>query len=184
MQRLNDAVTEGRLTMAEFDERVAAVLRARTASEVAPHLADLPGPAAGASGAGEQPGTAVAPAYGEIRTTASTVKRESQWLVPQRLSVNSKAGTVKLDFTEAVIRSRVVELALDVYAGTVVLVLPPEASVNVEGLEAGMFASSVKIRKIATSSEPTGHPHIVVSGRQWAGTLLVRQQRRFLHWRW
>ena len=44
VQRLSDAVTEGRLTVAEFDERVAAVPAARTASELVPHLADLPGP--------------------------------------------------------------------------------------------------------------------------------------------
>jgi uncharacterized protein DUF1707 len=169
VQRLQNAVTEGRLTMSEFDERVAGVLRARTGSEVQPYLADLPA-------------TRTAPEAGQLKAAMSTIKRTGQWIVPRRLSVNNKAGSVKLDLTDAVIAHPVIEIAIEVYAGSTTLVLPRGASVDVEQVE--LVASSAKVRKVPTSTEPIGEPHVVVTGKQWAGTVTVRYQRRFLRWRW
>src|SRR5438046_576304 len=88
--RLQAAVSEGRITLAEFQERVDGVLRARRYGEIEPYLAGLP------SG----PGPAV---VSELRTVASSLKRSGPWPVPQKLKVHSKAGSVKLDFTEATI---------------------------------------------------------------------------------
>lgn len=170
VERLNQAVGEGRLSLSEFEERVQGVLSARTAAEVAPYLADLPG------------GVATAPEQGQLRAAMSNLKRNGRWTVPRRLSVDSKAGNVRLDFTEAVIAHPVVEVALAVYAGTTTLVLPEGASVDVERVE--VVASNVKVRDVPTSTDPVGRPHVVVSGKQWAGNLVVRQQRRFLRWRW
>jgi hypothetical protein len=172
VQRLNRAVSEGRLTMSEFDERVAGVLRARTGSEVEPYLADLP----------VAPGTVAAPEHRELKAAMSTLKRTGQWVVPRRLSVANKAGSVKLDLTDAVISHPVIEVALEVYAGSTTLVLPRGASVDVEQVE--LVASTAKVRKVPTSTEPVGEPHVVVTGKQWAGTVTVRHQRRFLRWRW
>jgi hypothetical protein len=169
VQRLDRAVSEGRLTMSEFDERVAGVLRARTGSDLQPYLADLP--------AGQ-----VAPEEGQLRATMSTIKRTGHWVVPRRLSVSNKAGSVKLDLTDAVIGHPVIEIAIEVYAGSTTLVLPRGASVDVEQVE--LVAGSAKVRKVPTSTEPIGEPHVVVSGKQWAGTVTVRHQRRFWGWRW
>jgi hypothetical protein len=44
VQRLNVAVGEGRLTLAEFSERVDGVYSSRTRAELAPLVADLPAP--------------------------------------------------------------------------------------------------------------------------------------------
>jgi hypothetical protein len=174
VHRLQDAVGEGRLTLAEFEERVELVQRARTASELAPHLADLPGLA----------GVPRAPEHKELRVTASTLRRTGRWVVPRRLSVHSRAGSVKLDLTGAVISHRVVEIALEMYAASATLVLPRGASVDCEPVESGMVASSIKVRGIPTSVEPVGTPHVVVTGKLRAGGLTVRPQRRFLRWRW
>jgi hypothetical protein len=173
VQRLNDAVAEGRLTMSEFEERVQSVLRARTGSEVEPYLADLPGAAAVSRRSPER---------GELRTTMSSLKRDGRWLVPRQLSVHSKAGSVKLDLTEAVISHPVIEVALEVYAGSVTLILPDGASTDVDRVE--LVASSAKVRRIARSPEPAGEPHVVITGKQWAGSLVVRRQYRFLWFRW
>lgn len=173
VQRLNDAVAEGRLTVTEFDDRVAAVLRARTASEVAPHLADLPG--AQAPPAVEQ---------ADLRATMSNLHRKGRWVLPRRLNVSSKAGSVKLDLTSAVVSHPVLEISLDVYAGSTTLILPAGASVDVDQVESNMVASSVSVRKVPRSPTAVGNPHVVVTGKQWAGSLVVRHQRRFLWWRW
>jgi hypothetical protein len=169
VQRLNRAVAEGRLTMSEFDERVAGALRARTGSELAPYLADLP--------AGQ-----TAPETGQLRAAMSTIKRTGRWVVPRRLSVSNKAGSVKLDLTDAIIDHPVIEIAIEVYAGSTTLVLPQGASVNVEQVE--LVAGSARVRKVPTSIEPVGEPHVVVTGKQWAGSVTVRHQYRFLRWRW
>lgn len=174
IQRLNDAVAEGRLTMTEFEERVAAVLAARTASQLAPHLADLPG----------RDGAPAAPEYAELRSTMSSLKRTGQWRVPRRLAVQSRAGSVLLDFSQATISHPVVEVALEVYAGSTTLILPAGATVDVEQVETDMIASTVKVKKVPSGAEQAGTPHIVVSGRQWVGTLTVRYQRKFLGKRW
>jgi Domain of unknown function (DUF1707) len=169
VERLNRAVTEGRLTMSEFDERVAGVLRARTGSEVEPYLADLP--------AGLR-----SPEQGQLRAAMSTIKRTGRWVVPRKLSVANKAGSVKLDLTDAVVSHPVIEIAIDVYAGSTTLVLPRGASVDVQQIQ--LMASTAKVRKVPESTEPIGEPHVVVTGKQWAGTVKVRHQYRFLRWRW
>jgi hypothetical protein len=174
VQRLHEAVAEGRLTMTEFEERVDRVLQARTASELQPHLADLPVPAA----------TPTAPEHQELRNTMSTIKRTGRWLVPRRLMVHNKAGTVKLDLTDAVVTHPVCEVTVESYAGTTVLVLPRGASVDIEQIERDMVASTAKVRRVPMSAVPTGQPHVVVGGKQRAATLVVRYQRRFLRWRW
>jgi hypothetical protein len=160
---LHQAVGDGRLTLAEFEERVGGVLAARTRAEVTPYLVDLP--------------TATAVGQAEVRSRASSVRRVGRWVVPRRLAVNTRSSNVRLDFTQATIRSPVVEVALDVRSSSVKLILPAGASAEIDEVE--MSASSAK------STVPnSGGIHLVVRGRLQSSSLRVRYQRRFLHWRW
>jgi hypothetical protein len=81
-----------------------------------------------------------------------------------------------------VIAHPVVEIAIDVYAGSTILVLPRGSSVDVQQVE--LVAGTAKVRNVPESTEPVGEPHVVVTGKQWAGTVTVRHQHRFLRWRW
>jgi DUF1707 SHOCT-like domain len=173
--RLQSAVSEGRLDLDEFQERVDAVLRCRTFGEIERFVADLP---AGAAGAVPVRPREVA----EIRGTASTLRRRGRWAVPRRLRVISKAGSVRLNFTEAVIGSPVVEIDLDVVAASTVLVLPEGASVDADDVQ--LLACSVKVRGVPTGFGSATGPHFVVRGSQKAGNLVIRHQRRFWRWRW
>lgn len=170
-ERLRAALTEGRLTLEEFDERLSAVMAARTYGEVSPHLADI------VSGALSEP----VPEFAELRATASTLKRHGAWVVPRRLLATARAGSVKLDFTDAVIAHNVVDIELNVSAGSTILVLPPGASANIDNVE--LIAGSSRIRGVPANSLSAGH-HFVVHGKQRAGRLVVRYQRHFLRWRW
>ncbi|GAA0909528.1 DUF1707 domain-containing protein [Virgisporangium ochraceum] len=164
--RLNAAVADGRLTLVEFEERVDGVLKARTFGEVEPFLEDLP----------------AAPATDdvvELRSHAGEIKRKGRWLVPRRLVVQSKAGMVKLDLRHAVINHRVVDIELATQAGSTVIVLPPGASANIDGV-----TTSAGTAKNKVSSVPEGAPHVVVTGSTAAGSLVVRYERRFWRWRW
>ena len=124
---LKAAVSEGRLTLGEFEERVDGVLHAKTYGEIEQYVHDLPMVSA-------QRAPAPAPReVVELRTVASSLKRRGRWTVPRRLIVSSKAGSVKLNFADAVIAYPVVEIELDVLAGSTELVLPDGSIVRVGG---------------------------------------------------
>jgi hypothetical protein len=171
-ERLRRAVGEGRLTLDEFEQRVAGVLAARTFGEVEPFVADLPG----------GPVLPPAPERAELRTTAASLKRRGRWVVARHLQVTARAGSVKLDFTDALIAHQRVEIELDVSAGSTVLVLPPGASVDIDSVE--FVAGSSHVRGVPTTSLGGSERHFVVRGKQRAGGLVVRYQRRFWRWRW
>jgi hypothetical protein len=169
---LNTAVSEGRLTLVEFEERVDAVLRARTYGDVEPHRADLP-VAAAAQAARE---------IVELRNVASNLKRRGRWAVPRRLVVRNKAGSVKLDFAEAVIQHPVVEIDLEVLAGSTELILPDGATADIDDVQ--MVAGSAKSKVPTSYDVPDGRPRFVVTGSQKAGSLKVRYRYRFWRWSW
>jgi hypothetical protein len=164
VERLHTAVGEGRLTLAEFEERIDGVLAARTHAELAPFTAGLPVPPAGSDTV-------------DLRVRASSLRRTGRWVVPRRLTLSAQSSSVRIDFTRAVISTSVVEMALDVDSSSVRLVLPPGASASIDEVE--MTASSARARV-----PDGGGLHVVVRGRLHASNLRVRYPRRFLRWRW
>ncbi|MFC6080015.1 DUF1707 SHOCT-like domain-containing protein [Sphaerisporangium aureirubrum] len=171
-QRLRAAHGEGRLTLEEFDERLGGVFASRTFGEADQYVADLPG----------SPISAAALEHAELRTTAATLKRRGRWVVPRHLVVTAKVGTVKLDFTEAHITHPVIYIDLDVYAGSTILVLPPGSSADLDNVE--FVAGQSRMRDVTATAFAGEGLHVVVRGKQRAGTLVVRTRRRFLRWRW
>ena len=89
---------------------------------------------------------------------------------------------MKLDFSDAVIAHRVVEIDLHVTAGWTVLVVPPGASADVD--QVVLVASPLHVRGVPASPSAGSGVHFVVRGKQSAGKLTVRHQRRFWRWRW
>jgi hypothetical protein len=173
--RLQSAVSEGRITLSEFQDRVDGVLKARRYGEIEPYLDGLPVHPGQGFPAAVQP-------VAEVRTVASSLKRNGTWPVPQRLLVHSKAGSVKLDFTEATIGSPVVEVVLDVYAASTTLVLPADATADVDSVQ--LVAGSLKASGVPRHHESAGGVHFVVTGTSRAGSVKVRHKRHFLWWHW
>jgi hypothetical protein len=115
-----------------------------------------------------------------LRTTFGNLKRRGAWVVPRRLTVHGLVGSVKLDFTDTVITHPVVEINIEVYVGNTVLVLPPDASVDVDGVH--LVASPLRVRGVPfTRGLGT---HFVVRGNEVVGKLVVRHKRTFWRWRW
>jgi hypothetical protein len=108
-ERLHQGLAEGRITVAELEERVAAVYAAQYAAELRPPLADLPGDDLVAVPPVDAP-PAAEPVV--LRAGASGIKRTGEWSVPARLRVKSRMGSVVLDFCETVIPHPVVEIEL------------------------------------------------------------------------
>jgi hypothetical protein len=171
--RLNNALSEGRLELAEFEERLDGLMKARTYGEAEALLVDLPDPTA--------PTLAVRDTI-ELRSHAGNIKRDGRWAVPRRIEVRSVAGSVKLDMRTAIFTHQFIEIDLAAQAGTVVVVLPKGATADIDavGASAGTARSSVP-----PTPEPGGFaPHVVFTGSVAAGTLVVRYERRFWRWTW
>ncbi|GAA1853992.1 DUF1707 SHOCT-like domain-containing protein [Asanoa iriomotensis] len=174
LARLNTAVSEGRLTMAEFEERVDGVLRSRTFRDVEPFLADLPR-------------VAVVPAMEakdvvELRGHAGQIRRSGRWAVPRKLVVRGVAGIVKLDFREAVFSHRFVEVELSTQGGTTFIVLPRGATADLDKLRT---TGGFTLCRVNSYPDPASTaPHLVVTGSSAAGTLIVRYPRKLGRWTW
>ena len=119
---LAEAASDGRLTMPEHSERVQRAIAARTLGELAELTSDLAMPSA-------QPvrldgGRVISGIFGPAR-------RDGRWVVPETLSVTAAFGEVEVDFTEAILQARHVQLYATVIGGRLRLVVPDGVSVAV-----------------------------------------------------
>lgn len=190
---LQRAVGLGMLSLGEFTERMDTALAAKTRGELNAVLIDLPGVRLiGEPPTTRQPGhtrpmpqprpvaaqlSSVVPG-GAIRPRMSGVNRRGNWQVAPLLRVNSWLSGVTLDFTQAVMTTQVVEIQVDDYASSLTLIVPQEATVDLDGLE--LVGSSVnnKVR----SGPPIGPLHLLVHGRVRFGSVTAKQPF-MAHWR-
>ena len=110
-----------------------------------------------------------------LRAGLSGIKRTGAWSVPARLRVQSVMGSVLLDFCRADNPHPVVEIELDIAAGSAKLLLPDDATANVDGLVAALG----EIKSRVPSHPRPGGPHFVVRGRCGLGSVSVRRRLRF-----
>jgi Domain of unknown function (DUF1707) len=138
---LQRATGAGLLDLDEFTERVDTALAARTRAELNVVLLDLPGvthPDRPAQVPVHRAATPPVPpravhdtgSGSEVRSMLSTVSRTGEWDVPAHLVVRTALGTTELDFTAARISHEVVEIDLDVVAGTVEMRVPDGARID------------------------------------------------------
>lgn len=170
--RLDSAVSEGRLTLAEFEERIDGVFKSRTYGEIEPYVRDLP------AGAIVHP--VAARELVEIRTRASSHKRTGRWNVPRKLVINGKSASVKLDFVDAVCPYPAVEIDLDLVCGSTLLILPAGASAEVHEVESR--SSTVRSSVPASHDAMASGIRFIVTSKLRSSTLKIRYRRRF--WRW
>lgn len=175
-QLLQRAVGLGMLSLGEFTERMDTALAAKTRGELNSVLADLPGmqiaeehrpvpqPVAAPHGVWNGEGGT------QVKGTMSTVTRKGRWTVPPKLSVSSKMSSVTLDFTQAVMSTQVVEIDVDDYCSSITLVLPSEATVDLNGVETIGGSANNKVR----TGPPIGPLHVVVRGKIRFGSITAK----------
>ncbi|MFD0205367.1 MULTISPECIES: DUF1707 SHOCT-like domain-containing protein [Saccharothrix] len=164
---LQKAIGRGLITLDEFTERTDVALAARTRGELNAVLLDLPGMVH------NEQVLAVPQDRQELKSTMSTVNRKGSWTVPRQLLVRNRMGTTDLDFRDASIPHAVVDIELNVTAGSVTLVLPEGATVNAEGVE---LAASELYDKVGSGAN--GQPHFIVHGKVRAGTLEIKKKKK------
>jgi hypothetical protein len=171
-ERLNRAMAEGRISVDELQERLTTVYAARFGSDLTPVLSDLPGDPLDLSA--DVLATPVGPPT-VLRVGVSGLKRRGDWRVPSRLRVQSSIGSVLLDFCDTELPEPVVEIELALGAGSARLLVPENATADVDGLVAayGSVRSKVPARAVH------GRPHFRIYGRTSAGSVTVRTRYTF-----
>jgi len=183
---LQKAIGRGMLDLDEFTERTDVALAARTRGELNAVLTDLPGlvhrdavrqPAPNAYGPPPAFDTGAAGQPLVLNAKYSSLVRSGPWLVPEALQIRNKYGSTKLDFTQAQVPHPVVYIDLDTRWGSVELIIPEHASVDVNAItEIKLGALEDKTR----SNGMAGSPRYIVSGRVHGGSLVIRNPRRGL----
>jgi hypothetical protein len=178
-EQLRVAAGDGRLTAEELDERLETALTARTYGELEVLLTDLP--------ASVDPGAVVAPApeakeLVQLKVSHGAINRGGRWAVPRRLVVEARHGNVLIDFTNAIITQSTLDLSIEVGHGNIVLTVPPEVAVDVDGVAIGHGNIVQRVHR-----EPGTPVKLLVtaSGSLRHGNLVVRGPRtRRTFWEW
>ncbi|WP_345493849.1 DUF1707 SHOCT-like domain-containing protein [Nocardia callitridis] len=167
-QLLQKAVGLGMLSLGEFTERMDTVLAAKTRGELNAVLIDLPGIQLGGRPFGPTaPPRYTAPAVGSARSDGairgrfSSVQRRGPWHVPPTLRIDCWFSSVDLDFTTAIMSTQVVEIRVDATCSSVDLIVPREATVDLNGLDLVGSGAHNRVR----TGPPIGPLHLVVHGR-------------------
>jgi hypothetical protein len=176
-EQLRVAAGDGRLTMEELDERLEKALNARTGSELAVLVTDLPAAA---------PGSALAtPAQAkglvQIEVSSGSATREGRWVVPRAAEVKVGSGSVKLDLTQAVFTEPTLQIQATVRSGSLTIVTKPGVEVVID--EVSVTSGSAKVRHPKDAGSVPTVLRVEVSGSVRSGRITARPPRRgFLDW--
>ncbi|CAM5439752.1 DUF1707 SHOCT-like domain-containing protein [Streptomyces aurantiogriseus] len=184
---LRDALAEGRLDMAEFEERLEATYQARTYGELAPITRDLPvsdvaAPPAVSLRKGPQPAGSWAGRIvgGEGTSTwavavMSGFQRKGRWTVPRRFTCFAFWGGGELDLREANFADGEVVISCVAIMGGMNIIVPPGVEVDVRGIGImGGFDDG----ETGIPGDP-GAPRVVVTGFAfWGGVGVERKLTR------
>lgn len=165
LRRLHNAVALGLIDIEEFEERSANVSTARLRAELEVLVDDLPGPGAIVTSAADRV---------ELRGVLGSLKRQGEWMVPTRLALVRRMGSVDLDLTRARFAGPIVVIELDLKFGSLDLRLPDGASASIDDVEVVVGAA----HDHRTNAPGEGTPHVVLTGKVVCGSVDVRGPRK------
>ena len=165
LRRLHNAVALGLIDIGEFEERSAQVSMARQPVDLDALIGDLPGPGAIATSAADRL---------ELRGWLGSLRRHGEWMVPTRLALVRRVGSVDLDLSRARFAGPVVVIELDMVRGSVDIRLPDGASASIDDVV--VYGGSARDRRKNPPAE--GNPHVVLTGRVVLGSVNIRAPKR------
>jgi DUF1707 SHOCT-like domain/Cell wall-active antibiotics response LiaF, C-terminal len=189
---IGDAFAEGRLTHAEYEERLTTTMSARTLTDLAPVVEGLPPATAAAALAPLLPGPVPAAAAGtsadpvqgwfrldETSTDSTAVAifggatRKGEWAVPERMTAVAVFGGVELDLTKAQFTAKETTITANAVFGGVDITVPEGITVIVNG--AGVFGG---FDGRAEGPGVPGAPVLRVGGVAFFGGVDVKRKKR------
>ena len=123
---LGGALATGRLTSAEYAERLDSVYVAKTLGELVPLTRDLPADDTADSGlrlAGRN----------QVAARFSKVIRSGRWVAGRHTRLTARFGALIVNLTDAVLPGREITLEIDAFCGKLILTVPAGAHVIDEG---------------------------------------------------
>ena len=138
---LRVAAGDGRLTAEELDSRLEVALSARTLGELAELTTDLPISSA-----------VRAKDILAVEQHGGRYLRDGHWQVPARIELRTRECRVTLDFTQAVITSKVLQIQADMVHGKLFLITGPGMVIDADGLT--LTYSKVKLHSRNDTSDP------------------------------
>jgi hypothetical protein len=178
-ERLRQAAGDGRLSIAELQDRLDALYAAKTYGELEPVVADLPDTGKAASALVPKPisgdvsarvgGTPVART---AKAVFSGLTRRGQWVVPSRYSVKAVFGGVELDLRDARLESHEVTVDVKAVFGGVDIFVPGDVIAIVDGTAVfGAFDD-----KVSTTQPAAGAPVVRIGGKVVFGGVSVHRR--------
>lgn len=168
---LQSACADGRISLPEHSERTDKALRAKTVGELGALIADLGRAPRGMvpTAPNQAPAPADLPSYPTSRAIMSEVRRSGIWLVPERMSVTSLMGSVRLDMREAYFADH--RVIVDVSLMMAELQIRVPQGLRVED-QTKVVAGAVDLKKLGTPS--AGAPVIVLTGSCVMASIEIR----------
>ena len=165
LRRLHNAVALGLIDIGECEERSALVSQARLHTDLEALVGDLPGPGAIITSAADRV---------ELRGVMGSLKRQGEWVVPTRLALHRRMGSVDLDLTRARFAGPMIVVELDLRFGGLDLRLPDGASASIDDVE--VIVGSAHDHRADAPAE--GRPHVILTGKVVWGSVDVRGPRK------
>lgn len=131
IDRLRQACLDGRLTLAEYSQRLDKALTARTRGDLNALLADLAVPASQTS---PPPSTSVRKPTRFVLAVFGSARQAGRWLAGRRIVAVSVLGSSSLDLRSARLDGAATEIIAVAIFGSVRVVVPPGAEVDCDGL--------------------------------------------------
>ncbi|SDT12404.1 DUF1707 domain-containing protein [Jiangella sp. DSM 45060] len=159
------ALGDGRIGLDEIDERLGAVLGARTRGDLAAALVHLPGADAVLAAAEPVPATRRAGEPVTITGTHARMQRSGRWEVPAHLVVTLVHSSLVLDLTEADLPGPLLRVDADLTHSRLRLIVPDD--IRVEATDLDEHGSKVRFEPARNDTPPRAV--VRVTGRlQWS----------------
>jgi Domain of unknown function (DUF1707)/Cell wall-active antibiotics response 4TMS YvqF len=171
---LRDAFGQGRITVAEMEERLTLVYAAKTYAELEPITRDLP--EAGAAAPSPAPG-AVGYRIGDTPNVKFSVAimggagRHGAWVVPRHYTAFALMGGVELDLREASFAEREVTIEAFTIMGGICVIVPEDIEVVVSG-----FGLMGGVDHDASGPGKPGAPRVRVNAFALMGGIEVKRK--------
>ncbi|GAB2999814.1 DUF1707 domain-containing protein [Amycolatopsis acidiphila] len=181
-QILHNALSEGRITVAELEQRLDTVYAAKTLAELEPPIADLPGVTLSGALQPAQP-RAVDTRIGGIPGSQNSIavmsgaSRKGNWVVPPNHNSFAFWGGVDMDLRNARFAERHSTITAVAIMGGIDIIVPDDVVVDVNGI-GFMGAFETEDRNGASAIPPPGAPVLKITGFAfWGAVTVIRKPR-------
>ncbi|MCE7005882.1 DUF1707 domain-containing protein [Kibdelosporangium philippinense] len=179
-QILHNAMAEGRIEMAELEERLDAVYAAKTFGDLEPVTRDLPVQSTSPvpqpvpspmRGSRIVPGATVGPRNSVA--VMSGVERKGEWVVPSQHQAIAVMGGVELNLTYARFEAAETVITCFAFMGGVEIYVPDDIHVVVDGVG---FMGAFEDKSMGTPAP--GRPVVRINGFAMMGAVEVKPPKR------